>query len=170
MRFALLALLLGFAGPAWAQQRGGDPVIGRCEEVELRLRTLSAAAIVAVCEQMQRRLGPPLRASQLRDLATATADLAADGWMAPPGEIARQVVAVIALRGQEGQPRTWRTTAELLVRLHAETDAQVTPGHIGAALAEAGAAAQTLDDEGLRRLALSLRERLRRAAASARSP
>jgi len=149
--------MLALAAPAWGQTRAPDPVIERCDAAEVRLRNLSAADVLAVCEEMQRRLGPPLRASHLRDLAAATAELAADGWTAPPGEIARHMVEVIALRGQEGQPRAWRMTAELLVRIHADTDARVTPGHLSAALAAAGPAARTMDDEGVRRLAAGLR-------------
>jgi hypothetical protein len=154
--------LLALAAPAWGQSRFADPVIAACDTAEVRLRTLSAADMLAVCEQMQRRLQPPLRASHLRDLATAVSNLAGDGWTAAPAEIARQVIEVIALRGQQDQPRLWRGTAELLVRIHADSDAHVTPAHLSAALATAGPAAQLLDDEGLRRMAVSIRERQRR--------
>lgn len=160
MRAFLLALLL-LAAPAWAQTRG-DPAIAACPASEVRLRTLSTADVAAVCEQMQQRLAGPLRASQLRDLATAVSNLAADGWMAPPAEIARHVVEVIALRGQADQPRLWRATAELLVRIHADSDASVTPAQVGALLGSSGQAARLLDDEGLRRMATDIRERQRR--------
>lgn len=162
MRAALLlAAMLSATAPAAGQSRG-DPVIPTCTASEVRLRTLSAADVAAVCERMQERLAPPLRASQLRDLATAVSDLAGSGWTAAPGEIARHLVEVIALRGQADQPRLWRATAELLVRIHSDSDALVTPAHVGALLGSSGGAARALDDEGLRRMAADLRERQRR--------